>query len=237
MARSSPSRPTAADTEQRKAWLRDYFNGVGFDRWQAIYGDGELSGVRLTVREGHRQMLSTLLQWLDERALPPGSTAFDAGCGTGLLSLALAQRGHRVTAVDIAPQMIREATRQAMQISLAGKIDFLVADLEAVTGNYDLVACLDVLIHYPRPAFVQLCRHLASLTRDRLFITFAPHNPALSLLHHIGAAFPKSQRRTDIQMIPGQVVQQTLEEAGLQVVRTERISRGFYHVELVEARR
>src|SRR2546429_3922570 len=37
----------------------------------------------------------------------------DVGCGTGVLSLELAGRGHRVTGVDFAPPMLAEARRKA----------------------------------------------------------------------------------------------------------------------------
>src|SRR5262252_6250628 len=36
---------------------------------------------------------------------PPIGRAVDLGCGTGRLSLALAQRGHRVLAVDLSAEM------------------------------------------------------------------------------------------------------------------------------------
>src|SRR6266699_3457159 len=44
--------------------------------------------------------------------------ALDAGCGTGFLSLELAARGHRVTGIDFAPQMLAEARRKAAAQSL-----------------------------------------------------------------------------------------------------------------------
>ncbi|MCB0162064.1 MAG: hypothetical protein KDD83_28200, partial [Caldilineaceae bacterium] len=53
----------------------------------------------------------------------------------------------------------------------------------------------------------------------------------------VGGFFPKSKRRTEIQMIRRDVVVQTLADAGLTVTRTVNISKGFYHVTLLEARR
>ncbi|MEV0628891.1 class I SAM-dependent methyltransferase [Nonomuraea wenchangensis] len=44
--------------------------------------------------------------------LPPGDGGLDAldlGCGTGSLSLLLAEAGHRVTGVDLAPRMVERA--------------------------------------------------------------------------------------------------------------------------------
>ncbi|NUK04785.1 class I SAM-dependent methyltransferase [Streptomyces lunaelactis] len=50
----------------------------------------------------------------------------DAGCGTGSLSLLLAEAGHRVTGVDLAPRMIDEARAKLTAAGLAAR--FLVGD-------------------------------------------------------------------------------------------------------------
>lgn len=217
--------------------LRDYFNGEGFDRWRTIYGAGEVTGVRRSVREGHTLMLQTLLGWLDARPLPDKPTALDAGCGTGLLTVELAQRGYHLTAADIAPQMVQATRRAAMQAAVQSRVNLLVSDIEGIPGEYDVVACLDVLIHYPQPSFAQLARHLTLRSRHLLYLTYAPHNPALAMLHHIGGMFPRSQRRTDIQMVPESFVRGTLADAGFTVTQHTRISRGFYHIALLEAER
>ncbi|MDE5111484.1 MAG: magnesium protoporphyrin IX methyltransferase, partial [Trichodesmium sp. St7_bin2_1] len=33
-----------------KTIVRDYFNSTGFDRWQRIYGDGQVNKVQLDIR-------------------------------------------------------------------------------------------------------------------------------------------------------------------------------------------
>jgi magnesium-protoporphyrin O-methyltransferase len=224
------------DTAQHKAQLRRYFDGIGFERWAAIYGEGELSGVRRSIRAGHSAMLTAACAYLD--GVGPGvdlPSALDAGCGTGLFSLELAQRGYAVTAADLAPQM---AAATSERLAAAGhSAECKVADLEELSGRYDLVACFDVLIHYPAGPFAALLRHLAGLTSGRLLFTYAPHSPLLAALHKVGGFFPHSQRRTEIQMIKEAVVQRTLGEAGLTMRRSRRISSGFYHVTLVEATR
>jgi magnesium-protoporphyrin O-methyltransferase len=227
---------------QHKQKLLDYFDGLGFERWSAIYGDAELSGVRKTIREGHTAMLETAVAWLcdgESRVQNDGllTHVLDAGCGTGLLTVELAQHGMQVTAIDLAPHMAQATQRAAVAAGVGALVDARSSDLELVTGSYHAVACLDVLIHYPTNDLERMVAHLAGMARERMVLTYAPHEPLLAALHWLGGRFPNANRRTDIQMISERRFTQALNQCGMQVRRTARVSRGFYHVTLVEALR
>lgn len=225
---------TQADlATQHRAQLQSYFNGVGFDRWSAIYGDEPVSRVRRTVREGHQMMLEQATLWLAE--LPASASVLDAGCGTGLFSLAMAHRGHPVTAADIAPRMVEATSTAAAAAGLA--VRCYTSDIESLEGDHDIVVCFDVLVHYPPHAFVPVLQHLARRTQNTLLITYAPYNRFFAALHWVGGHFPKGNRRTEIQMMRDSVVASTLGAEGLHITRTTSISKGFYHVKLLEARR
>jgi len=58
----------------------------------------------------------------------------DAGCGTGELGLAVAERGHGVTGLDISPRAIEFARGKAAERGL--DVDFRAADVTALVG-YD----------------------------------------------------------------------------------------------------
>jgi ubiquinone/menaquinone biosynthesis C-methylase UbiE len=76
----------------------------------------------------------------------------DAGCGTGFLSLELATRGHRVTGIDFAPEMLAEARRKA--VGRGAVIRFEEADAEQLpfaAGSFDLVISRHVLWTLPHP--------------------------------------------------------------------------------------
>jgi magnesium-protoporphyrin O-methyltransferase len=219
---------------QHKARLRHYFDGVGFERWSAIYGRAELSPVRRRIRAGHSAMLAHATQWLDADT-PRGDSALDVGCGTGLFSLALAERGFQVTAADLAPQMVAATASAVAAAGLAERVSCRVADLDELHGRHALVACFDVLIHYPPALFVPMLGQLAALADEQLLFTYAPSTPLLAALHRVGGMFPRSQRRTDIQMIPDATVQRALAASGMQIRRSQRVSSGFYHVTLVQA--
>jgi len=62
--------------------------------------------------------------------IQPGDTVLEAGCGWGLASFALAERGIHATAVDISPQLIHDL--KSLQTQLGGNF---VSHLECVVGD------------------------------------------------------------------------------------------------------
>ena len=160
--------------------LLEYFDGIGFERWSAIYGEAALSPIRRSIRTGHMRMLHTATAWLTEQQ--PTGHVLDAGCGVGLFSVDMARRGYQVTAVDIAPRMVAATALAADAAGVAGQVTLGVGDVGSIRGRFDAVACFDVLVHYPQPAFITLCRHLARLTDGQLLMTYAPYNRLFAAL-------------------------------------------------------
>jgi 2-polyprenyl-6-hydroxyphenyl methylase/3-demethylubiquinone-9 3-methyltransferase len=99
----------------------------------------------------------------DERSRTPlaGKSAMDVGCGAGLLSESLARLGAKVTGIDAAPEVIAVARDHAAAMGL--EIDYRVADVIDVEGQFDLVTCMEVIEHVAEPqAFLDaLARRLA----------------------------------------------------------------------------
>ena len=79
---------------------------------------------------------------LDELRLPPGSRILDVGCGTGRHSVEFAQRGFRVTGVDISAEMLAEARRSAELAKV--KVDWVEADATEFKASslFDAAICL-----------------------------------------------------------------------------------------------
>jgi 2-polyprenyl-3-methyl-5-hydroxy-6-metoxy-1,4-benzoquinol methylase len=80
----------------------------------------------------------------------PVSRVLDIACGTGGYSIALAERGHRVTGVDLDQAMIRAARSKARDPDQAP--EFRALDMLAMTGvlepGFDLAFCIgNSLVH------------------------------------------------------------------------------------------
>ncbi len=89
--------------------------------------------------------------------LQPG-VALDAGCGHGLESLWLANRGWQVTAVDFSAAALAHARSTAEALGLAECVDWVEADLSTWTprsARFDLVVSLHVHAAVSAEAMVQ----------------------------------------------------------------------------------
>jgi ubiquinone/menaquinone biosynthesis C-methylase UbiE len=81
-----------------------------------------------------------------------GLAALDIGCGTGFLSLELVSRGHEVTGIDFAPEMLALAKEKAT--AAGAVVRFEEADAESLpfaAGSFDLVMTRHVLWTLPHP--------------------------------------------------------------------------------------
>jgi ubiquinone/menaquinone biosynthesis C-methylase UbiE len=92
------------------------------------------------------------LELLSRFSALPAQQVLDVGCGTGFLALRFAELGHKVTGVDLSPQMIGRARRKAEQAGF--DLDFRVGDASALDSGdeaYDIVAARHVVWNLPDP--------------------------------------------------------------------------------------
>ena len=219
-----------------KTVVREYFNAIGFDRWQRIYGDGDVNKVQLDIRKGHQKTVDTLMEWLQADDNLAGLTCCDAGCGVGSLTIPLAQAGAKVYASDISAKMVEEAQRRAEE-TLGGENlpTFEVKDLEELTGRYHTVMCLDVLIHYPQDQVQGMISHLGSLAESRLIMSFAPKTLCYSLLKKVGEFFPGPSKATRAYLHREADIVKALETDGWRIERRAMNKTQFYFSRLLEA--
>lgn len=226
-----------ADKSNDKAIVKEYFNQKGFDRWRRIYGEAEdVNKVQKKIRQGHQQTIDTVIGWLQDDGDLAERTICDAGCGVGSLSIPLAQAGAKVFASDISAKMVGEAQEKAkLALDDTDKISFAVKDLEALTGNYDTVICLDVLIHYPALDAAKMIAHLASLAESRIILSFAPKTYLLSALKKVGEFFPGPSKTTRAYQHKEAEIVKILQENGFTIERTGMTSVSFYYSRILEA--
>jgi magnesium-protoporphyrin O-methyltransferase len=219
-----------------KTIVKEYFNATGFDRWRNIYGDGQVNKVQLDIREGHQQTIDKVVNWLKEDGNLTDLTICDAGCGVGSLTIPLAQEGSIVFASDISAKMVGEAAQRIKQVMTNPRnIRLGVQDLESIRGEYDTVICLDVLIHYPTEEAATMIKHLSSLAKSRLILSFAPKTFFLTILKRIGEFFPGPSKTTRAYQHKEEDIVKILQDNGFQIKRTAMTSTNFYYSRLLEA--
>jgi magnesium-protoporphyrin O-methyltransferase len=235
---SATSSATSAQTAAEKKVVQDYFNTTGFDRWRRIYGEGsDVSKVQRDIRAGHQRTVDLILYWLKSENLV-GHTVCDAGCGVGSLSIPLAQQGAQVYASDLSDKMTQEGRDRAIALGLSPENPvFTACDLESLDGEYDTVACVDVLIHYPDADLDRMIGHLANLAKKRLILSFAPKNPYYTLMKRVGEFFPGPSKTTRAYLHRERDAIAILRRCGFEVNRTEFIASQFYFSRSIEALR
>lgn len=231
--------PTSSESyRDRRAWIAEYFDRTASRAWTALTSDAPVSGVRRKVRLGRERMGATLLGWLPEDL--GGMRVLDAGCGPGVLAMALATRGADVVAVDLAGSLLEVArARLAQQQTLKGRVELRLGDmLDPALGTFDYVVAMDSLIHYQAPDMLRALGQLAARTRVGMVVTFAPRTPLLSVMHAVGRAFPRRDRAPAIEPVSEQHLREGFAHsdalAGWQIGRTQRIASSFYTSQALE---
>ena len=236
LTREAPKAAVPVDgyTDRREK-LATYFDSTARQAWIDLTSDKKVSGIRATVRAGRDAMRSTLLDWLpiDLRR----TRVLDAGCGTGALTIAAAYRGAEITGIDVAGGLVDVARERCPSFTGHGRIFWKSGDmLDPALGRFAHVVAMDSLIHYELGDLVDALAALSERTDHSILFTFAPYTRMLGAMHTVGKAFPKSDRSPAIIPIAESDLRTHLSEAipGWKVVRTQRISSGFYTSQAME---
>lgn len=219
------------DYATTKARVEHYFDRTATRVWDRLTSDAPVSRIRQTVREGRDRMRAIMLGQLPQDL--SGCRVLDAGCGTGLMTVELAERGAEVVAVDISPQLISIA-EQRLDARLSSKVSFRSGDMtDPGLGAFDYVLAMDSMIYYRASDIADILDRLAARTDHAVVFTVAPRTPFLMTFFTVGKAFPRSDRSPT--MIP-HAFGDLRRRVGPGLDRVARVSRGFYISECLEFR-
>ncbi len=131
------------------------------------------------------------LDYVARRAALSGVAALDVGCGGGLLSEAMAREGAAVTAIDLAPELVKVARLHGLESGV--RVDYRLQSVESLAaerpGSFNVVTCMEMLEHVPDPsAIVAACATLLK-PGGRLFLSTLNRTPAAFALAILGAEY------------------------------------------------
>ncbi len=131
------------------------------------------------------------LDWIDNAIGLAGKRVLDVGCGGGLLSEGMAQRGASVTGIDLSEKPLGVARLHLLESGQS--VDYRKISVEELAnempGTFDAVTCLEMLEHVPNASSV-----IAACTRlvrpgGQVFLSTLNRNPKSYLFAIIGAEY------------------------------------------------
>ena len=215
----------------KRARLENYFNEVSSDAWDKLTSNEPVSFVRQLVREGRQKMLLAILEKLPQDL--KGTRILDAGCGTGVLSRMLDERGAEVVGVDISDKLIEVAKNRSGPNS---SIEYFSGDMkEASFGNFDYIIAMDSLIHYSTEDVISSLVDFSKRANISVLFTVIPSTFILKTKLQLGKFFPKSERSPEVVPIEwGQLRKLEALEVNATLEKIKRIKGLFYVSEFWE---
>lgn len=94
------------------------------------------------------------LDWVDAHAGLAGKKVLDVGCGGGLLSEGMSDKGATVTGIDLSDKALGVARLHLLESGRS--VDYRKISAEELAAeqpaSYDVVTCMEMLEHVPNPA-------------------------------------------------------------------------------------
>ena len=131
------------------------------------------------------------LDWIDGHADLAGKRVLDVGCGGGILAEAMAQRGAKVTGIDLSEKALKVAQLHLLESRLEVRYEDVSAETYAAThaGEFDVVTCMELLEHVPEPgAMAAACARLVR-PGGQVFFSTINRNPKSYLFAVVGAEY------------------------------------------------
>jgi 2-polyprenyl-3-methyl-5-hydroxy-6-metoxy-1,4-benzoquinol methylase len=145
--------------------------------WKRLYENGAIQGgyhAALVLRK--EILLSVLKKYLDAKSI----TVLDAGSGPGGVSKEFAARGHKVTALDLSSEMLKQIDTPKEGPHRIAAVNADVRHLPFYDRQYELILCLGVIQYLADEdlCLIELSRAIAE--KGHLAMSF----PNKAKLHH-----------------------------------------------------
>ncbi|NLD00244.1 MAG: bifunctional 2-polyprenyl-6-hydroxyphenol methylase/3-demethylubiquinol 3-O-methyltransferase UbiG, partial [Gammaproteobacteria bacterium] len=131
------------------------------------------------------------VNWINERAPLAGQKVLDVGCGGGILSEAMAQRGAQVTGIDMGEAPLAVARLHQLESGVEVTYRQVTAEAlaEEMPGQFDVVTCLEMLEHVPDPASIIRACYALVKPGGQVFFSTINRNPKAYLFAIVGAEY------------------------------------------------
>lgn len=129
--------------------------------------------------------------WIDLHSPVAERDVLDVGCGGGILTEALAQRGARVTGIDMGEAPLAVAKLHGLESGVAVDYQRITAEelADRQPAAFDIVTCLEMLEHVPDPAStIEACVKLLK-PGGHLYFSTINRNPKAYLFAVVGAEY------------------------------------------------
>jgi 2-polyprenyl-3-methyl-5-hydroxy-6-metoxy-1,4-benzoquinol methylase len=126
-------------------------------QWRDVY---EQEGVEGAI---YRKRLDIVLRWIDELSIPMGQKVLEIGCGAGRCTVALAQRGYLIHAMDSVEGMLNSTQAHAIEAGVSSSVTTSSGDAHNLAfrdGSFGLVLAIGVIpyLHFPQKALREMAR-------------------------------------------------------------------------------
>jgi len=131
------------------------------------------------------------LDWIAGKTAIENKKFLDIGCGGGILSESLAERGADVTGIDLSEKALAVARLHLLESGHKVNYQHISAEsfAEENEGLFDVVTCMEMLEHVPNPAStIAACSRLVK-PGGHVFFSTLNRNAKAYLLAVIGAEY------------------------------------------------
>jgi ubiquinone/menaquinone biosynthesis C-methylase UbiE len=146
-------RPSVFDPER----VRAFYDAYGIKEWERL------------ASSAHRKVIYHLHWHFLREHLGPGRAVLDAGCGAGRFSIAIAETGSPVVALDISGEQLRIARSKVEEAGMEPPVtSYLVGDVRALPfpdASFDTTVCYGAVLNYLFADAEGALRELVRVTR------------------------------------------------------------------------